>query len=186
VFTFASNEPDATFLCSLDGAPSTPCASGIRLVSLTTGSHTFNVAAVDAAGNVQVTPTSYTWSVNADPPHTVIDAKPDNPSASTTAVFEFHANRTDTVFECSMDSASFSSCPTGSATYVGLAKGSHTFSVRAIDSDDEVEASPPSYSFTIAAPRRGRTCRKGQRKKVVRGVVKCVKKHHRKRNTQRR
>jgi hypothetical protein len=186
VFTFASNEPEATFLCSLDGAPSSPCVSGIRLTSLSTGPHTFTIAAVDAAGNVQVTPTSFAWSVNADQPQTTIDAKPGNPSASTMAAFTYHANRTDTVFECSLDGAAFSSCPTGSATYVGLAKGSHTFSVRAIDSDDEVEASPPSYSFTIAAPRRARTCKKGRRRKVVRGVVKCVKKPQHKRNTQRR
>ena len=100
------------------------------------------------------------------------------------ATFTYHANRPDTVFECSLDGAPFSSCPTGSATYVGLAKGSHTFRVRAIDSDDEVEASPPSYSWTIAAPKAKRTCRKGQKKRVVRGVVKCVKKP-RKRQTQR-
>ena len=186
VFTFASNEPEATFLCSLDGAPSSPCASGIRLTSLSTGSHTFNVLAVDAAGNVQATPTSFAWSVNADLPRTTIDAMPSDPSASTTATFGYHANRPDTIFECSMDGAAFTSCPSSSATYVGLAKGTHTFRVRAIDSDDVVEPSPPSYSFTIAAPRRARACKKGQRKKVVRGVVKCVKKPQRKRNTQRR
>jgi hypothetical protein len=182
VFTFGSNEPTATFLCGLDTAPSSPCASGIKLTGVTTGPHTFNIVAVDAAGNVQATPTSYTWTVNADPPQTTIDAKPGNPSASTTATFAYHANRPDTVFECSLDGAAFSSCPTGGATYVGLAKGSHTFSVRAIDSDDVVEASPPSYSFSIAPPRRPRACRKGYRKKTVRGKAKCVKVRRHKRH----
>ena len=113
----------ADFLCGLDSAPSTPCGSGIRLTSLSTGSHTFNLAAVDPAGNVQAVPTSYTWSVNADAPRTTIDSMPANPSASTTAAFTYHANRPDAVFECSIDGAAFSSCPSGGATYTSLAKG---------------------------------------------------------------
>jgi hypothetical protein len=174
-FTFASNEPAATFLCGLDTAPSTPCASGIRLNSLTTGPHTFSLVAVDAGGNVQQTPTSFTWNVNADLPRTTIDSKPDSPTASTWATFTYHANRPDAVFECSLDGAAFSSCPTSGATYSELARGTHTFTVRAIDSDNEVEASPPSYSFSVAAPQRPHACKKGYRKKTVRGKAKCVK-----------
>ena len=139
------------------------------------------MAAVDAAGNVQASPASYLWTVNADLPQTTIDAGPGNPTASSTPTFSFHANRPDTVFECSLDGGEFSSCPTSGATYLDLAKGVHTFHVRAVDSDGIVEASPPSYSWTIAAPKRQRPCRKGQKKKVVRGVVKCVRKQPRRR-----
>jgi hypothetical protein len=174
-FTFASNEPAATFRCGLDAAPTSPCSSGIRLSSLSTGPHTFSVVAVDAGGNVQVTPASYSWMVSADPPATTIDAKPGDPTASSSATFSFHANRPDTVFECSLDGAEFSSCPTSGATYLDLTKGAHSFRVRAIDSDGVVEATPAAYSWTIAAPKKARKCRKGQRRKKVRGVVKCVK-----------
>jgi hypothetical protein len=76
-----------------------------------------------------------------------------------------------------MDGAPFSSCPAGSATYSELAIGTHTFRVRAIDSDNEVEANPPGVTFAMVSPPPPVTCRKGFRKKTVRGVVRCVKKH---------
>jgi hypothetical protein len=82
-----------------------------------------------------------------------------------------------------MDGASFSSCPSSGATYTGLATGQHTFRVRAVDSDNEVEANPPAFSFAVVTPPpAGVTCRKGFRKKRVGGVVKCVKKHRRHRH----
>ncbi len=62
-FTFTSNEAGATFQCSLDGAAFTSCTSGQTYTALALGSHTFQVRAVDPAGNVDPTPASYTWNV---------------------------------------------------------------------------------------------------------------------------
>ena len=82
-----------------------------------------------------------------------------------------------------MDGAPFSSCPSSGASYSELALGPHTFAVRSVDSDNDVEASPASYSFTVASAPPPLTCKKGFKKKTVRGAVKCVKvkrpKHHR-------
>jgi hypothetical protein len=178
-FTFSSGESDTTYKCSLDSSPASGCQPAVTLQSLTGGTHTFNVTAVDAAGNVQAPPASYTWTVDANLPVTTIDTKPDNPTASSSVSFTYHANRPDTVFECSMDGTPFSSCPSDGANYSELAQGSHTFRVQAIDSDGDVEASPPSYSFVIGATARPRTCRKGFKKKVVNGTVRCVRiRHH--------
>jgi hypothetical protein len=117
---------------------------------------------------------------------TTIDSKPDNPSASSTATFTYHASRNDTFFECSLDGSGFASCPNDGATYAGLADGPHTFKVRAIDSDNDVEANPPSYSFTVgtssATPPTKRTCKKGTRRKKVNGKARCVKVRHQKRH----
>lgn len=44
-FSFTS-AADASFLCSLDGAPSRPCSSPISLVGLGDGAHAFSVAAL--------------------------------------------------------------------------------------------------------------------------------------------
>ncbi len=185
-FTFSSSEPDGGFVCSLDSASASSCESGITLHSLSTGPHTFHVAAVDPAGNVQVPPASYSWTVESSPPVTTIDTKPDNPTANSTATFTYHASRPDTFFECSMDGSGFASCPTDGATYAGLANGPHTFRVRAIDSDNDVEANPPSYSFTVGVATTGPTkltCKKGARKKKVKGKVRCVRTHrHQKRH----
>ncbi|MGQ0576199.1 MAG: right-handed parallel beta-helix repeat-containing protein [Pseudonocardia sp.] len=78
-----------SFGCVLDGAPYTPCASPVNLTGLAAGSHTFAVTATDAAGNVDATPASVTWTVLAgEPPAQQVAAGPSPtsppPSTSTT------------------------------------------------------------------------------------------------------
>lgn len=66
-FEFSSNEPDATFECSLDEAPFTACPQTVVFTGLAEGSHTLQVRARDAAGNVDETPASRTFRItNAD------------------------------------------------------------------------------------------------------------------------
>ena len=62
-FTFASNEASASFACSLDGGAFSPCTSPQTYGGLADGPHTLAVRAVDAAGNVDSTPASWTWTV---------------------------------------------------------------------------------------------------------------------------
>jgi hypothetical protein len=62
-FAFSSNEAGATFECALDGGPFAPCASPVEQSDLLLGEHTFQVRATDAAGNVDPTPASWTWTV---------------------------------------------------------------------------------------------------------------------------
>jgi hypothetical protein len=181
--TFAfSSESGATFLCSLDSAQASSCKPKLTLTGLAAGAHTFSVAAVDAAGNVQSPPTTYSWTTDTSPPVTTIDGKPTSPTADPIVGFTYHANRADAAFECSMDGAAFSSCPATGAYYGSLGQGSHTFTVRAVDSDNEVEASPPSYSFDVGQvappPQRKPACKKGFKKKTVHGKAKCVKVRH--------
>jgi len=53
------------FECRLDGAGFSPCTSPKSYTGLSPGVHTFQVRAIDAAGNVDPTPASYTWTINA-------------------------------------------------------------------------------------------------------------------------
>jgi endonuclease/exonuclease/phosphatase family metal-dependent hydrolase len=62
-FTFTSNEAGASFRCSIDGGTALPCSSGVSYSGLSNGDHTFTVASEDAAGNVDPTPASATWTV---------------------------------------------------------------------------------------------------------------------------
>jgi hypothetical protein len=70
-FTFFSTETGSTFQCKVDGAAYTPCSSPYSFSGLTNASHTFSVRALDALGNTDPTPASYTWTVNVTTPQNV-------------------------------------------------------------------------------------------------------------------
>lgn len=53
------------FQCSLDGSAYAACASPKAYTGLTSGSHTFTVRATDTAGNMEITPPTYTWTIVA-------------------------------------------------------------------------------------------------------------------------
>ena len=59
-----------TFECSVDGGSYVSCASPFSTSTLSVGSHTFAVRAVDAVGNIDLTPASYTWTIETALPET--------------------------------------------------------------------------------------------------------------------
>src|SRR5690606_28794150 len=64
-FTFSSPDLDVVgFECRLDGGGFTACTSPQDYTNLSGGSHTFEVRAVDNAGNVDPSPASYTWIID--------------------------------------------------------------------------------------------------------------------------
>ncbi|HEX7255365.1 MAG TPA: right-handed parallel beta-helix repeat-containing protein [Gaiellaceae bacterium] len=143
-----------SFQCSLDGAAFAACSSPKDYSGLAAGSHTFQVRAIDAAGNVDASPASYTWTVlDTTAPETTITAQPAASTGSTSASFEFTGSDNVTPaaslsFECSLDGAAFAAC-TSPKPYSGLSVGSHTFQVRATDAAGNVDSSPASYSWTV-------------------------------------
>jgi hypothetical protein len=67
VFGYRADESGATFTCSLDGAPATPCADTFHTGKLRDGVHRFSVAATDRAGNTDPTPALVTFTVGVPP-----------------------------------------------------------------------------------------------------------------------
>lgn len=63
-FGFTSSEVGSTFECQLDGGGFIGCTSPHTYVGLEVGDHTFEVRAVDGAGNLDPTPASFSWSIN--------------------------------------------------------------------------------------------------------------------------
>jgi len=54
----------------VDGDPFAACSSPFTSASLPDGAHTFEVRAIDQAGNTDPTPASFTWVINTTPPVT--------------------------------------------------------------------------------------------------------------------
>jgi len=88
-FEFSSDDSTATFECKLDTGGWAVCTSQHTLSGLADGSHTFEVRAKDAAGNVDATPESYTWTITTvyvapSPTATATASATPSPTASPT------------------------------------------------------------------------------------------------------
>lgn len=126
--------------CRLDGGSFAPCdGNGSEtLTGLAEGQHTFEVRAVDVAGNTG-NPASFTWSIIPSDPSAftveIADGPPqDSYTANTTATFVFSVNIAPVTLdtECRVDGVgSFTDC-TSPHSVRSLGEGQHTFEVRAV------------------------------------------------------
>jgi hypothetical protein len=156
-FRYSSNEGGSKFECRLEPleASFAACNTQPKVYSnLADGDYEFLLRAIDAAGNVQPTPTAYPWTVDNSledktPPETAIDSRPPDPSGSPVASFTYSSNEPGSSFQCKLDGGNFNSCPTAGISYSGLAEGAHTFQVRAIDTSNNTDPSPAGYSFSV-------------------------------------
>ena len=62
-FAFTASEDGSRFECMLDGGAWAACTSPTVLRQLRTGKHTFEVRAIDAVGNVDLSAATHTWKV---------------------------------------------------------------------------------------------------------------------------
>ena len=146
-FEFTCNEGTCTFECNFDSAGWFWCSSPENYFGLSESSHTFQVRAMDSVGNTDLSPASYTWTVDT-PPDTYVTLGPSNPTQSNSASFTFDCIGGPCTFECQIDSGSWSAC-SSPRDYSGLAEGVHTFKVRATDLSSLTDPTPASYPWTI-------------------------------------
>ena len=109
-FSFSADEGGSTFECQLDGGGWSSCSSPKSYTGLGDGSHTFQVRATDAAGNTDLSPASFTWTVDTAAPNTTITAQPSDPSNVTAPSFSFSSSEGGSTFECQLDGGGWSSC----------------------------------------------------------------------------
>jgi large repetitive protein len=94
--------------------------------------------------------------VDDEPPETYITDGPPPSTQEDSATFSFigvdNVTPADEIeFECRLDSEdelAWEGCESP-LTYTGLAPGPHTFSVRAIDDEDNVDPTPATYTWTV-------------------------------------
>ena len=161
-FNFTGTDPASNgvssginhFQVAIDGGSFTNASSPFTTSALSDGSHTFQVLAVDNAGNVG-NPASYTWNIDATPPIATITNGPPAFSNSTSASLTFTGG--DPIvngfssgldhLEYQLDGGGFINVPSP-ASFTNLSDGNHTFQVRAFDKAGNV-SSPTSYSWVV-------------------------------------
>lgn len=143
---FSSGE-QASFRCRLDGGAWTDCGSPFNLTGLAQGSHSFDVVAADAAGNVDPSPASASWRVDTVAPETTITPVPEFTKLSSLHV-AFDANEPQVTFQCRLDVGAYSSC-SSPKTLSALAQGTHTLQVYAADQAGNSDASPATETWIV-------------------------------------
>ena len=128
------------------------CSTSPSFNGLREGLHSLAVKQTDVAGNTGPA-ASVTWTVDITPPAApAVIGAPVKPINSASQALSF-IGEDGATFQCSIDSTTaYSSC-SGSASFSGLAEGSHTFRVRQIDQAGNVGvAASVTWVVDLTAP----------------------------------
>ena len=151
-FGFTSSEPGSSFQCRFDSAAFAPCsgpgATHTPATALSDGSHTFQVRATDATGNTDQSAAARSFTVDTLAPETTITFGPSSLTTNPVAFIFTSSQPLGTTFQCRLDGGSFAAC-SSPKTFSGLAPGSHTFRVRAIDAAGNIDPTPATRTFTV-------------------------------------
>lgn len=159
ILTFTNPVADVTYECRL--YTTTPTAwgacngvdggtgGGYTALELEDGSHTFEVRATDAGGNVEDPPATFTWTVDTTAPDTTIATKPGAATGDRTADFTFESGETPVTFECALDGATTWTACTATYTTPELTDGDHTLAVRAKDAAGNVDGTPATHEWNV-------------------------------------
>lgn len=143
-WSFAS-EAGASFRCVLDGGDAAACTSPRSYLGLSDGPHSFEVFALDPAGNADASPASRVVTVDTTAPDTTISGGPSGTVNSTTATFTVTGSEASVTLVCRLD-GTVVAC---GADHTGLTAGSHTFTATASDVSGNVDPTPASRTWTI-------------------------------------
>lgn len=147
-FDFVGSEAGSSFQCKLDGGAFAPCSSPQAYTSLAQGSHTFEVRAIDAAGNADPTPALRSFGVDTVACDTTIGSAPAGAVSSTSATIEVASSEPGSSFQCQLDGADWQAC-TSSYTYTGLSERVHTVAARCMDAAGNIDPSPATHAWSV-------------------------------------
>jgi hypothetical protein len=167
----------ATFECKLRKLPATTpdfaacpgTTSGTAsYTALTDGTYEFAVRAVDADGNEDATPETFTWTVDTTAPVTELNTRTKFWVLTRKASFGLDVAPPDVAsdmsFQCYLDGAG-RQCPT-----VVFSSGTHTFGAAATDKAGNADETPVTHTFTMPVNNKALGHSKGWTKAKVKGT----------------
>jgi len=159
-FAYSSTESPARFECRLDAAAFALCpATGVSYPKLKNGRHSFEVRAIDAAGNVDSVPASFAWTVAAPLPNTKFTRSPPGstrikaPKRKAKLILVFGSDAPGSTFRCRLDKEAFARC--GPKVTIKVGVGRHRFEVYAVDALGNVETTPARRIFRVQVKKGG-------------------------------
>ncbi|WP_224244902.1 adventurous gliding motility protein AgmC [Hyalangium gracile] len=139
--------------CGLAGAGGLPDIGTKTFTNLASGSHSFEVYAEDAAGNVDATAAQFAWVIAFD---TKIDSGPPTLSNQKTATFVFSGAGAGGTYLCrkwtGTPSGTFENCGSGvsgSKSYSNLTDDIHVFEVYARSGSGIEDATPAKFTWMV-------------------------------------
>jgi predicted extracellular nuclease len=116
-----------SFECKLDAGSFSACTSPQSYTGLGDGFHTFQVRAIDASGNVDQTPASFTWTIDATPPSVTINTAAGQADPTSNSPINFTVVFSEPVTGFTNGDVAISG--TAGATTVDVSGGPTTYSV---------------------------------------------------------
>jgi large repetitive protein len=149
VITYGSDDPGASFECSIDAIVFKPCdAGGKAYPNLYIGWHFFEVRARDAAGNTDATPAQSIFFVDYIAPQTYIFRGPAGRTRDRRPKFGFRGDEVGVVLLCRLDRKPAFACTSPLRTR-RLSFGRHVFRVTAFDLAGNGDPTPAVRHFKV-------------------------------------
>lgn len=151
--TLSYPEAGHTFECRVDSGSWAACTSPVSVSGLKDGSRTWEVRAVDGAGN-RGPVTSRTWTVDGTPPPApAITNAPSGTVGINLVSFGFSNSEQGATLTCSFDGAAFGPCGSSPKVLTGLSEGAHAYVVKATDQYGNSSTTQLSWSVDSSAVR---------------------------------
>ncbi len=126
------------------------CTDSTFAYTITKPDGTYTLSLYQSNGVSNSATANKTWTKDTVEPSTTINTQPPLMNYSIISGFTFSSNESSIVFQCSLDSAPYSTC-TSPLNYTSLVNGSHTLNIRAVDAANNTDNSPATYTWTQEA-----------------------------------
>jgi large repetitive protein len=151
--------PAAIHAVAPPGAPNELCPGATLRITFaatapaTEGAYTWNTTLARDATDFELQGSQPKVTVDGTvPPTPTISSAPPNPSNSSNASFAFADGDASATLHCRLDALAYAAC-TSPTSYAGLAAGTHTFAVKAVDAaGNESPAASRTWTIDLTAP----------------------------------